>query len=66
MENFREKLRSFSDTELNNPINERCKETNTVLDHKTELQERLTDDIVRNAYHNCNNQITHQLFKKNH
>ena len=30
MENFKEELRSFLDTELNNLINERCKETNTV------------------------------------
>ena len=61
MENFREKLRSFLDTELNNLINERCKETNTVLDHRTELQERLTDDIVRDACHRCDYQITKQL-----
>ena len=38
MENFRERLRSFLDTELNNLINERCREANTVLDHRTELQ----------------------------
>ena len=43
MENFKERLRSFLDTELNNLINERCRETNTVLDHRTELQGRLTD-----------------------
>ena len=64
MENFKERLRSFLDTELNNLINERCRETNTVLDHRTELQERLTDDIVRDVYHRCNNEITKQLLKE--
>ena len=62
MENFREKLRSFLDTELNNLSNVRCKKTNTVLDHKTELQERLTDFIVRDSCHVCDIQITKQLF----
>ena len=64
MENFKERLRSFLDTELNNLINERCKETNTVLDHRTELQGRLTDYILRDALHICDIQITKQLLKK--
>ena len=54
-------LEAFLDIELNNLINERCRETNAVLDHRTELQERLTDDIVRDVYHRCNNEITKQL-----
>ena len=66
MENFKERLRSFLDTELNNLINERCRETNSVLDHRTELQERLTDYILRDACHIYDIQITKQLFKKNH
>ena len=37
---------------------------NTVLEHRTELQVRLTDDIVRDAYHRCNNEITKQLLKE--
>ena len=64
MENFRERLRSFLDTELNNLINERCREANTVLDHRTELQGRLTDYILRDACHICDIQITKQLLKK--
>ena len=51
MGNFREKLRSFLYIELNNLINERCKE-------------KLTDDIVIDAYHRCNNEITKQSFKE--
>ena len=64
MENFREKLRSFLDTELNNLINERCKKTNTVLDHKTELQESITDYIVRDTCYICNEKITTALLTK--
>ena len=64
MENFKEKLRSFLDTELNNLINERCKETNTVLDHRTELIKRLTHDIVRNTYYFCDGKITPALLQK--
>ena len=64
MVNFKEKLRSFLDSELNNLINERCREKNTVLDHRTKLREKLTDDIVRDAYQRCNNQITKQLLKE--
>ena len=64
MENFREKLRSFLDTELNNLSNERCKETNTVLDHRTKLIERLTDNLIRNTCYVCDIQITKQLLKK--
>ena len=64
MKNFKERLRSFLDTELNNLINERCRETNTVLDHRTELKGRLTDYILREALHICDIQITKQLLKK--
>ena len=67
MENFREKQRkqrSFLDTLLNNLINERCKETNTVLDHRTELRESITNYIVRDACYICDERITRQLLKK--
>ena len=64
MENFKEKLRSFLDAELNNLINERRKKTNTVLDHKTELQERLSDKIVSDTCHICDEKITPALLKK--
>ena len=64
MENFIEKLKSFLDTEVNNLINERCKETDTVLDHRTELQESITDRIVRQACCVCDERMTTQLLKK--
>ena len=63
MENFREKLRSFLDTELNNLINERCQKTNTVLDHGTKLQERLTDDIVSITCRICDEKLTPALLE---
>ena len=39
-----------------------CRKTNTVLGHKTKLQERLTDDIVRNTCHVCDFQIRKQYY----